>query len=105
MHAALLAAGGAVVRTMGVVEDEVAAMRLSLRHAAIDADLVLATAGISVGEADYVRDALRDLGAELAVHKGAIKPGKPLAFGRFEAPAFIGLTGNPLAGLAVATGF
>jgi molybdopterin molybdotransferase len=80
-------------------------MRSSLRHAAIDADLVLTTAGISVGEEDYVRDALRDLGAELAVHKVAMKPGKPLAFGRFEDAVFIGLPGNPLAALAGAIGF
>ena len=105
MLAALLHAGGAVVRTMAVVEDDVAAMRSSLRHAAIDADLVLTTAGISVGEEDYVRDALRDLGAELAVHKVAMKPGKPLAFGRFEDAVFIGLPGNPLAALAGAIGF
>jgi len=105
MLAALLHAGGAVVRTMAVVEGDVAAMRSSLRHAAIDADLVLTTAGISVGEEDYVRDALRDLGAELAVHKVAMKPGKPLAFGRFEDAVFIGLPGNPLAALAGAIGF
>jgi molybdopterin molybdotransferase len=105
MLAALLHAGGAVVRTMAVVEDDVAAMRSSLRHAAIDADLVLTTAGISVGEEDHVRDALRDLGAELAVHKVAMKPGKPLAFGRFEDAVFIGLPGNPLAALAGAIGF
>jgi molybdopterin molybdotransferase len=105
MLAALLHAGGAVVRTMAVVEDDVAAMRSSLRHAAIDADLVLTTAGISVGEEDYIRDALRDLGAELAVHKVAMKPGKPLAFGRFEDAVFIGPPGNPLAALAGAIGF
>jgi molybdopterin molybdotransferase len=105
MLAALLHASGAVVRTMAVVEDEVAAMRWSLRHAAIDADLVLATAGISVGEEDHVRDALGDLGAELAVYKVAMKPGKPLAFGRIEDTVFIGLPGNPLAALAGAIGF
>ena len=43
------------------------------------ADFVVLQAIISVGEEDYVRDALRDLGAELAVHKVAMKPGKPLA--------------------------
>jgi molybdopterin molybdotransferase len=105
MLAALVHAGGAVVRTMAVVEGDVAAMRSSLRHAAIDADLVLTTAGISVGEEDYVRDALRDLGADLAVHKVAMKPGKPLAFGRFEDAVFIGLPGNPSAALAGAIGF
>jgi len=105
MLAALLHAGGAVVRTMAVVEDDVAAMRSSLRYAAIDADLVLTTAGIYVGEEDYVRDALRDLGAELAVHKVAMKPGKPLAFRRFEDAVFIGLPGNPLAALAGTIGF
>ncbi len=65
MLAALLHAGGVVVRTMAVVEDYVAAMRSSLRHAAIDADLVLTTAGISVGEEDHVRDALRALAPNL----------------------------------------
>jgi molybdopterin molybdotransferase len=79
MLAALLHGGGAVVRTMAIVEDDVPAMRSSLRHAAIDADLVLTTAAISVGEEDYVRHALRDLGTELAVHKVAMKLGKPLA--------------------------
>jgi len=105
MLAALLHASGAVVRTTAVVEDDVAAMRSSLRHAAIDADLVLTTAGISVGEEDHVRDALRDLGAELAVNKVAMKPGKPLAIGRFDDAVFIGLPGNPLAALAGAIGF
>jgi molybdopterin molybdotransferase len=105
MLAALLRASGAIVRCMAIVEDDAGAIRSSLRRAAIDADLVLATAGISVGDEDHVRDALRDLGAELAVLKVAMKPGKPLAAGRLGDAAFIGLPGNPQAALAGAIAF
>jgi molybdopterin molybdotransferase len=105
MLAALLHASGAVVRPMAVVEDDAAAMRSSLRRAAIDADLVLTTAGISVGDEDHVRDALLALGADLAVLKVAMKPGKPLAAGRLGDAVFIGLPGNPLAAAAGAIAF
>ena len=57
MLAALLQAGGTTVHPTAVVKDEAAAMRLALRHAALDADLVLTTAGISVGDEGHVRDA------------------------------------------------
>jgi molybdopterin molybdotransferase len=105
MLAAFLQAGGAAVRAMAVVNDEAAAMRLALRHAALDADLVLTTAGISVGDEDHVRDALLELGGDLAVLKVAMKPGKPLAAGRLGDAVFIGLPGNPMAALAGAIAF
>ena len=105
MLAALLRGSGAVVYPMAVVEDEAAAMRWSLRRAAIDADLVLTTAGISVGDEDHVRDALLTLGSDLAVLKVAMKPGKPLAAGRLRGAVFVGLPGNPLAAAAGAIAF
>jgi molybdopterin molybdotransferase len=70
-----------------------------------DSDLVLTTAGISVGEEDHVRGALATLGGNLAVLKVAMKPGKPLAAGRIGEACFLGLPGNPQAALAGAIGF
>lgn len=105
MLTALLRADGAVVRTVTAISDEAGATRTALVSAAADADLVLTTAGISVGDEDHVRDALLDLGGNLAVLKVAMKPGKPLAAGRLGDAVFIGLPGNPLAALAGAVAF
>ncbi|MDJ0390645.1 molybdopterin molybdotransferase MoeA [Roseomonas sp. E05] len=105
MLRALLGAWGAEVRPRPVVADEPAAMRAALRAAAEQADLVLTTAGISVGDEDHVRDAIGALGGDLAVLKVAMKPGKPLAAGRIGEAAFVGLPGNPQAALAGALAF
>jgi molybdopterin molybdotransferase len=105
MLAALLHADGAIVRPMTAVADEAGATRVALLDAAAGADLVLTTAGISVGDEDHVRGALLDLGGDLAVLKVAMKPGKPLAAGRLADAVFIGLPGNPLAALAGAIAF
>lgn len=105
MLAALLGSWGAEVRPMPVVEDDAGAMQAALQAAAATADLVLTTAGISVGDEDHVRDALHQLGGSLAVLKVAMKPGKPLAAGRIGNAVFIGLPGNPLASMAGAVGF
>jgi molybdopterin molybdotransferase len=80
-------------------------MREALEKAAGRADLVLTTAGVSVGDEDHVRGALRALGGDLAVLKVAMKPGKPLAAGRLGQAMFIGLPGNPQAALAGAVAF
>jgi molybdopterin molybdotransferase len=73
MLAALLTEWGAEVQPLPVIEDNAAAMRSALQSAAGAADLVLTTAGISVGDEDHVRDAVRQLGGDLAVLKVAMK--------------------------------
>lgn len=105
MLRALLTAWGAEVLPRPAVPDDAAAMQDALRTAAAGADLVLTTAGISVGEEDHVRDALLALGGRLSVLKVAMKPGKPLGAGRLGEAAFIGLPGNPQAALAGALAF
>lgn len=105
MLAALLTAWGAVVRPVPIVADNAAAMRAALRAAADGVDLVLTTAGISVGDEDHVREALDALGGDLSVLTVAMKPGKPLAAGRLGPALFVGLPGNPQAALAGAVGF
>ena len=81
MLAALLHASGAAVHPMAIVRDDAAAVRPALRRAAAAADLVLSSAGISVGDEDRIRDALRDLGGNLGVFDVAMKPGRKLAAG------------------------
>lgn len=78
------------------VADSPAATREALAAAAEAADLVLTSGGVSVGEEDHVKAAVEALGT-LDLWKVAIKPGKPLAFGRVGKAAFIGLPGNPVA--------
>ena len=105
MLSALLVTWGADVRAQPVITDAVLPLQEALENAAEGADLVLTTAGISVGDEDHMREALQALGGDLAVLKVAMKPGKPLAAGRLQKAIFIGLPGNPQAALAGAVGF
>jgi len=81
---------------LGVVRDNPESMREVLTDAAMKADLIISTGGVSVGEADYIKPALADLGTT-EFWKIAIKPGRPLTFGQIESSIFMGLPGNPVA--------
>lgn len=81
------------------VRDDRQALETVLQNA-LAADLVLVTGGVSAGDADYVPDALVSLGVERIFHRVAIKPGKPLFFGRRGETAVFGLPGNPVSTLA-----
>ncbi|HTZ00499.1 MAG TPA: molybdopterin molybdotransferase MoeA, partial [Rhodocyclaceae bacterium] len=87
---------GCTVTDLGIVADSLDATRLVLRQAAADHDFILSSGGVSVGEEDHVKPAV-EMEGELKLWKIAIKPGKPLAFGRVDEAAFIGLPGNPVA--------
>jgi len=78
----------------GIVPDDPAATALALAAAAAGADCVITSGGVSVGEEDHVKAQVERLG-QLDLWRLAIKPGKPLAFGRIGATPFIGLPGNP----------
>lgn len=91
--AAWLTRLGCEVRDLGILPDDLAATRAAL--AGLDGvDLILSTGGVSVGEADFLGQVLREAG-ELALWKLAIKPGKPLTCGRYQGVPVIGLPGNP----------
>ncbi len=96
----LLEGMGCEVRDLGAVEDRLDATCDALRRAAADNDLVITSGGVSVGEEDHVKPAVEAEG-ELDMWKIAIKPGKPLAFGKIRKEGghawFIGLPGNPVA--------
>lgn len=91
----LLQAMGCEVIDRGIVRDTYDATRAALAAAATEADLVLTSGGVSVGEEDHVRSVVTELGS-LDLWKLNIKPGKPLAMGRIGATPFIGLPGNPV---------
>lgn len=91
----LLAALGFEVVDLGTVADDLEATSQALVEAARQADVVITSGGVSVGEADYVKAAVHRHGA-LDLWRIAVKPGKPLAFGRVGDTPFIGLPGNPV---------
>jgi molybdopterin molybdotransferase len=92
--AGLLAGMGMTVLDMGVVADDPERTGQVLLQAAAEADCVISSGGVSVGEEDHVRAQVERLG-QLDLWKLAIKPGKPLAWGRVGQTPFFGLPGNP----------
>ena len=80
---------------MGVVRDDPALIEAAFATAAANADVVITSGGVSVGEADFVRDMLNKLG-EVLFWKIAMKPGRPLAYGKIGGAHFFGLPGNPV---------
>lgn len=86
---------GCQVVDLGNVDDTLEATRDALEKAAFEADLIVSSGGVSVGEEDYVRTAVEGLG-KISLWKIAIKPGKPLAYGKVGNTAFMGLPGNPV---------
>lgn len=108
--ASLLQRWGCEVVDGGILPDDRAATHAALARAAQDCDLLVTSAGVSVGEEDHVRPVVEQLGA-LSLWKIAMKPGKPFAFGHLRRsggdPAagrahFIGLPGNPVSSLITA---
>jgi molybdopterin molybdotransferase len=83
---------------LGTVEDSLEATIRALAAAAEDVDCIITSGGVSVGEEDHIKPAVEALG-EISLWKLAIKPGKPLAFGRVKGVPFVGLPGNPVAAM------
>ncbi len=80
---------------MGVVRDEREALAQALDVAAANADVVITSGGVSVGEADFITELLRERG-RIGFWTVNIKPGRPLAFGHLGKAVFFGLPGNPV---------
>jgi molybdopterin molybdotransferase len=87
---------GVELLDMGVIVDQREAIGEAFRRAASMADVIITTGGVSVGEADYVKEILAETGT-VDFRKLAIKPGRPLAFGTVGDAFFFGLPGNPVA--------
>ncbi|WP_313619374.1 molybdopterin molybdotransferase MoeA [Pantoea septica] len=86
---------GCEVIDLGIIKDDPQALRHAFAEADRQADVVISTGGVSVGEADFTKAMLDELGV-ITFWKLAIKPGKPFAFGRLASSWFCGLPGNPV---------
>ena len=80
---------------LGIVRDKPEDLQQAFSQASRNADLVITTGGVSVGEADFVKPIIEAMG-EIHFWKIAMKPGRPLAFGKIGRAAFFGLPGNPV---------
>ncbi|CAH1386148.1 molybdopterin molybdotransferase MoeA [Candidatus Nitrotoga sp. M5] len=87
---------GVEIIDMGTIRDDKASLKLALLDAAERADVIITSGGVSVGEADYIKQLLAEIG-EVVFWKIAMKPGKPLAYGKIGTCHFFGLPGNPVA--------
>ncbi len=92
---ALVRQSGGEPINLGIARDTPANLREHLERA-LDADLLVTTAGISVGEHDYLRPVLEELGADLRFWKLRMRPGAPVGFGLLERVPWVGLPGNPV---------
>ena len=86
---------GTDIIDMGVIKDDLQALEEAFAIAAANADVLITSGGVSVGEADYIKEILAKLG-KVDFWKVAIKPGRPLAFGHVGDAVFFGLPGNPV---------
>ena len=86
---------GVEIIDMGVIKDSRNAVRDAFHEASKIADVVISSGGVSVGEADYVKEILEELG-QVNFWKVAMKPGRPLTFGKVGNANFFGLPGNPV---------
>jgi molybdopterin molybdotransferase len=95
MLAALAKAAGGVPVVRGIAPDKKDALRQMILQG-LESDLLVLSGGVSMGKFDLVAETLRELGAEFFFHGVAIRPGKPLLFGRARDKFFFGLPGNPV---------
>jgi len=91
----MLARLGVEIIDMGVIKDKKDAIKQAFNKAALCADVVITSGGVSVGDADFVKETLESIG-EVNFWKVAMKPGRPLAFGKIKDAWFFGLPGNPV---------
>jgi molybdopterin molybdotransferase len=92
---ALVLDSGAVPVSLGIARDTREALREKFM-AALHADMIISSGGVSVGDYDFVKDVMQDLGVEMKFWKVAMRPGNPLAFGVIGGKPAFGLPGNPV---------
>ncbi|HEY8088981.1 MAG TPA: gephyrin-like molybdotransferase Glp [Polyangiaceae bacterium] len=103
--AALARQAGALARVAPIAKDDPRGTLRAIEQALDGTDVLLTVGGVSVGDHDFVRPALEQAGVKLDFWRVAIKPGKPLAFGRGPRSAVLGLPGNPASAIVTFTLF
>lgn len=94
----MLKALGCEVIDLGIVNDDLNLITNTLKQAANLADIVISSGGVSIGDADYIKQALEKIG-QIDFWQIAMKPGKPFAFGHIDQSLFCGLPGNPVSSI------
>jgi molybdopterin molybdotransferase len=89
---------GATPVQLGIARDRKEEIKEKLLQG-LRADVLITSAGVSVGDYDFVKDVLRDLGMEMVFWRVAMKPGRPLAFGTIGGKPVFGLPGNPVSSM------
>ena len=89
---------GCEVINLGIIPDDINSTKSALSELKSQVDLIISTGGVSVGDEDYIKDAITDLGS-LDLWKVKMKPGKPVSFGEIGGTKFIGLPGNPVSSI------
>ncbi len=91
---------GAIARPFPTVPDDPEKLKETMQAALAEADIVMSTGGVSVGEYDFVEKLLEELGGEILIRKVAIRPGKPLTVSKFpDGKIYFGIPGNPVSAL------
>jgi molybdopterin molybdotransferase len=96
---ALVKQMGAEVISLGVVSDRPELLKVAMQNAINQADIVISSGGVSVGDYDFVDRLLEELGATIHVRSVAVKPGKPLTFATLGTKLYFGLPGNPVSAM------
>ncbi len=89
---------GAIPLPLGIAKDEKTDIEEKFRQG-LRADVIISSAGVSVGDYDFVKEILKDLGMEMIFWKVAMKPGRPMTFGRIGEKPIFGLPGNPVSSM------
>tara|TARA_R110001583_G_scaffold10441_4_gene48328 strand:+ start:2640 stop:3887 length:1248 start_codon:yes stop_codon:yes gene_type:complete len=95
---ALLSRLNVEVIDFGIIKDDYALIKETMLQADQQADVVITSGGVSVGDADFIKEVLNEIG-QIGFWKLAIKPGKPFAFGKLQNSVFFGLPGNPVSAI------
>ncbi len=96
--AAAVQEAGGVPLLLGIARDTPAALKEKISHG-LNADILVLSGGVSMGDYDFTKAVFRDLGAEMNFWKLAIRPGQPLAFGKIQGKLAFGLPGNPVSSM------
>jgi molybdopterin molybdotransferase len=96
--AAAVQEAGGVPFLLGIAKDNPAALKEKIMHG-LNADILVLSGGVSMGDYDFTKEVFTDLGAEMHFWKLAIRPGQPLAFGKIQGRLAFGLPGNPVSSM------
>jgi len=96
--AAAVQEAGGIPLLLGIARDTPAALKEKISHG-LNADILVLSGGVSMGDYDFTKAVFRDLGAEMNFWKLAIRPGQPLAFGKIQGKLAFGLPGNPVSSM------